>query len=86
MIRLERYICPYWGYIILTMLIKLLGAVMELLIPYLMEILLDVKVPEGNLRDIYWYGLLMLLAAGGCLGTEYAASRRTHGRGVQRLY
>ena len=35
MIRLERYICPYWGYIILTMLIKLLGAVMELLIPYL---------------------------------------------------
>ena len=35
MIRLERYIRPYWGYIILTMLIKLLGAVMELLIPYL---------------------------------------------------
>ena len=36
MLRLERYIRPYWGYIILTMFIKLVGAVMELLIPYLM--------------------------------------------------
>ena len=75
MLRLERYIRPYWGYIGLTVLIKLLGAVMELLIPYLMEILLDVKVPAGRLPDIYLYGGLMLLCAGGCLGLNILANR-----------
>ena len=75
MVRLERYIHPYWGYIILTVLIKLSGAVMELFIPYLMEIMLDVKVPAGNLKDIYLYGLWMLLAAAGCLGLNILANR-----------
>lgn len=49
MARLERYIHPYWGYIILTVLIKLAGAGLELLIPYLMEIMLDEKVPAADL-------------------------------------
>lgn len=75
MLRLERYIRPYWGYILLTMVIKLLGSVMELLIPYLMEIMLDVKVPQGNLAHIWLYGLMMLLAAAGCLGFNVLANR-----------
>lgn len=75
MIRLERYIRPYWWYIFLTVFIKLLGAAMELLIPYFMEILLDEKVPAGNLPDIYWYGGLMLLCAGACLGFNILANR-----------
>ena len=52
MVKLERYIHPYWGYIFLTVMIKLLGAALELLIPYLMEIMLDVKVPAGDLPQI----------------------------------
>ena len=75
MVRLERYIRPYWGYIFLTVIIKLLGAVLELLIPYLMEIMLDDKVPAGNLMDIYIYGGLMLLCAAGCLGSNVLANR-----------
>lgn len=75
MVRLERYIRPYWGYILLTVLIKLLGAVMELLIPYLMEIMLDAKVPAGNLPDIYLYGGLMLVCAAACLGFNILANR-----------
>ena len=75
MLRLERYIRPYWSYILLTMVIKLLGSVMELLIPYLMEIMLDVKVPQGNLPHIWLYGLMMLLAAAGCLGFNVLANR-----------
>ncbi len=73
--RLEKYIRPYWGYILLTVTIKLLGAVLELLIPYLMEILLDVKVPAGDLPQIYLYGGLMLLCAAGCLGGNVLANR-----------
>lgn len=73
--RLERYIHPYWGYIFLTVFIKLGGAVLELLIPYFMEIILDHKVPLGALPEIYLYGGFMLLCAAGCLGCNILANR-----------
>lgn len=75
MVSLERYIRPYWGYIFLTVFIKLLAAGMELLIPYLMEIILDVKVPAGDLLQIYIFGGLMILCAGLCLGGNILANR-----------
>ena len=59
--RLKRYLQPYWLYMILTMVIKLAGAGMELMIPDLMETILDEKVPAGQLQSIYIYGGLMLL-------------------------
>ena len=75
MVKLERYIRPYWGYIFLTLFIKLLGAATELMIPYLMEIMLDDKVPTGELGAIYTYGGLMLLCALGCLVFNVLANR-----------
>ena len=75
MLKLERYIRPYWGYIFLTVFIKLLGAVFELMIPRLMETILDQKVPEGNLPHIYLYGAMMLLCAAICLGSNILANR-----------
>lgn len=75
MLELKKYIRPYWGYILLTMLIKLIGAAMELLIPYLMEQILDVKVPAGALTDIFLLGGGMLLCAGFCLLSNVIANR-----------
>jgi len=75
LLRLERYIRPYLGYIALTMLIKFAGTAFELLIPYFMEIMLDDKVPAGNVQDIYLYGGLMLLCAAGCLAGNIIANR-----------
>ena len=75
MVRLKRYLQPYWLYMILTMVIKLLGAVMELLIPDLMETILDEKVPAGELHSIYIYGGLMLLCAFLCLSCNIIANR-----------
>ena len=75
MVKLERYIHPYWGYIFLTMFIKLVGAATELLIPYLMEIMLDEKVPAGDLPQIYLYGVAMLLCAAGCLIANIISNR-----------
>ncbi|MBR6570293.1 MAG: ABC transporter ATP-binding protein [Clostridia bacterium] len=75
MADLKRYLRPFWGYMALTMLIKLAGAIMELLIPYLMEIMLDVKVPAGELNGIYLCGALMLLCAFFCLATNVIANR-----------
>ena len=75
MSELKKYIRPWWGYIILTMVIKLVGAAAELLIPYLMEIILDVKVPQGELKSIYLFGGLMILCALLCLGANVIANR-----------
>ncbi|MBQ7866675.1 MAG: ABC transporter ATP-binding protein [Clostridia bacterium] len=75
MSELKKYIRPYLGYIVLTMLIKLMGALAELLIPYLMEIMLDVKVPQGDVKSIYLFGGLMLLCAFLCLGANVIANR-----------
>ena len=75
MAKLERYIRPYWGFILLTTFIKLLGTVVELLIPYLMEIMVDIKVPEGDRPAIFIYGGLMLLCAALALGFNVLANR-----------
>lgn len=73
--RLSKYIRPYVGYIILSMVIKLVGAVMELFVPYLMEIILDDVVPSGGRKWVFIYGALMLLCAGGCLLANIIANR-----------
>ncbi len=75
MLQLKKYIAPYWGFILLTMFIKLTGAVTELMIPYLMEIILDDMVPQGNLTAVYLYGGGMLLCALLCLATNIIANR-----------
>ena len=73
--RLMKYIRPYVGMIILAMTIKLLGAGLELLIPYLMEIILDDIVPARQQGKIFLYGGFMLLCAAGCLGANVLANR-----------
>lgn len=73
--RLGRYLRPYVWYILLTMVIKLLGAALELLIPYFMEIILDDVVPTGALHTIFLYGGVMLLCAAGCLAANIGANR-----------
>ena len=73
--KLGKYLRPYWWFIALTMFIKLLGAAAELTIPYLMEIILDYKVPAGSQRDIFLFGGLMLLCAAACLGFNVIANR-----------
>ena len=75
MFRIKNYIRPYVGFILLTLLIKFLGAAAELLIPYLMEILLDEVVPTQNVSGIFRYGLGMLLCAFACLCCNILANR-----------
>ena len=63
MFRLKHYIRPYVFFIIATLFIKFLGAAAELLIPYLMEILLDEIVPARDISGVLRYGIIMLLDA-----------------------
>ena len=75
MVRLKKYILPHALFILVTMLIKLMGALLELFIPSLMETMLDAKVPSGDSRAIWAYGGLMLLCALGCLLCNIIANR-----------
>ena len=73
--RLKQYLQPYWLYMIFTMIIKLAGAVTELMIPDLMETMIDEKVPLKDQRSIFLYGGVMLLCAGLCLLLNIVANR-----------
>ena len=72
---LAKYLRPYAWYMLLTVTIKIVAPVLELIVPYLMEQMLDVHVPGGNVRAIYLCGGGMLLCAFGCLFFNIMANR-----------
>ena len=72
---LAKYIKPFWWYICLTMVIKLAASLLELWIPSLMEVMLDEKAVAGDVAQIWLYGGMMVLCAGGCLGMNILANR-----------
>lgn len=85
---LERYIRPYWGFIIFTTLVKLAGSFTDLMIPYLMKVILDDIVPSGHLPSIYLYGGLMLLMAILTMTLNITANRmsaRSSGKITQKV-
>jgi len=61
--KLSKYLRPYTWYILLTLTIKFLGTYVELMIPDLMETMIDEKAPAGDLPQILLYGCGMLLCA-----------------------
>ena len=75
--QLGKYIRPYAWYILLTLFIKFLGTYVELMIPDLMEVMIDEKAPSGELSQIYLYGGGMLLCAILALTGNIVANRMT---------
>ena len=73
--KIEQYIHPYWGYIFLTVSIKFIAAMAELMIPDLMEEMLDRTVPAGDTRGIYMVGGMMLLCAAFAFGCNVLSNR-----------
>ena len=58
-----RYIKPYEKSIFLVIVWKLVATVSELLLPYILEHLIDVIVPRQELGQVFLWGLLMVLCA-----------------------
>ena len=90
--KLSRYIRPHIWYILLTLLIKCAATATELLIPRIMEIILDETVPAvrlgGDIRMIYILGGSMLLCAAVAMLTNILANRMaaiSSGKITQRL-
>lgn len=75
MAGLRKYMRPYYGYMLLAMFIKFFGALVELLIPYLLETILDDVVPTGSRRGILLTGGGMVLCAILCVTANIVANR-----------
>ena len=58
-----RYLRTYMSSVIVVVLIKLLGAFTELMLPYILEHMIDHVVPQRNVAAICLWGGLMVLAA-----------------------
>lgn len=58
-----RYMKEYAGRITTSMTIKLLGTITELMIPYILEHLIDEVVPQGQMSLVVFWGSLMIVTA-----------------------
>ena len=72
-----RYMKNYLPLILLAILIKLLGTVTELLLPYILEHIIDDVVPTGNLGYVLLWGSMMFVTAILCRTLNVMANKRT---------
>lgn len=70
-----RYLKPYWGRVAYGMSIKLLGTVMDLLIPYILAYIIDTVTPLGEVNRVLIWGLIMVLCSGMALLFNVLANR-----------
>lgn len=72
-----RYMGRYRAAVLLAMGIKLAGTMTELLLPYILEYMIDDVVPAGSLPRVVLWGLLMFAVAVVCRQLNVLANRRT---------
>ncbi len=72
---LMKYIKPHVLYIALTLVIKMIASLTELLIPMLLKSIIDEAVPARDHRGIFLLGGGMLACAAACLAFNFFANR-----------
>lgn len=70
-----KYVRPLWGCIALTLFIKFVASLMELLIPSILAKMIDDVVPLGDRRLIVLWGGAMVLCAAVALAGNIVANR-----------
>ena len=58
-----RYLRVYWSSIALVMLLKLIAAFTELILPYILEHMIDYVVPQKDAKAIWLWGGMMVISA-----------------------
>ncbi len=58
-----KYSRPFAGFMGLGLIIKIFGTLTELVIPFILEHIIDVVVPTGSVRNILLWGIGMIIAA-----------------------
>ncbi len=72
---LYRYLRPYFGVMALGLAIKIIGTLVELLLPYVLSHILDHIVPLGEVPPILFWGAVMVLCAALALIFNVIANR-----------
>ena len=70
-----KYIRPMYGRILLGFIIKFIGTITELFLPWLLSVILDEFVPEKDVGMIYFGGAMMFVCALICLFANIIANR-----------
>ncbi len=60
---LIKYLRPYLSVMTIGLVIKIVGTLMDLLIPYILEHIIDNVVPTGNIKTVLLFGGLMVVCA-----------------------
>lgn len=72
---LLEYLKPYKRFIILALSIKTFGTLIELVIPYVLSHILDNVVPMGLVRNIVFWGCVMIACAAIACASNIIANR-----------
>ncbi len=72
---ISRYVKPYQGIILFTLLMKLVAALLDLLIPSFLARIIDDVVPTGQKGGIYFWGGMMLVCAVAAMFINMYANR-----------
>ncbi|MBO4623773.1 MAG: ABC transporter ATP-binding protein [Bacilli bacterium] len=71
--KVLEYIKPYTPRMLLGLMIKIFGTLMDLVIPYILSFIIDELVPLGDIKPIVIYGIIMIGCSGACfLGNMFA--------------
>ena len=84
---IAKYLKPYKGFLTITLIIKAIGTVTELIIPYILSHIIDVVIPKVELLsktessskilfEIIFWGGMMILCAAAALVFNVVANRR----------
>ncbi len=71
-----KYVKPYMGIMLVGFVIKIIGSIMDLLLPMVLAHLVDVVAPKGNIPEIILYGLLMVIFSLIAVWGNIVANRR----------
>lgn len=71
----SKYLRPYFPRMTVGLIIKFIGTIMDLLLPWILSYLIDDVVPMGSMPSILWWGMAMILCAIVALITNIVANR-----------
>lgn len=60
---LLKYLKPYYGRMLIGFVIKFVGTIMDLCLPWILAYMIDTIIPQGRRNHIYVWGLAMLVCA-----------------------
>lgn len=69
------YLKPYYGRMMIGFIIKFVGTIMDLCLPWILAYMIDTVIPTGARSDIFFWGFIMLICSGLALSFNVIANR-----------